>query len=310
MQTDTKTQTFSEHLKELRKRLMVGIFVVILGSIAGYLVHEPLFRLLKSPLGQELYYNTPVGGFNAMIKISVLVGLVAGIPFLVYQICQFLAPAFKNLNPKRPLTIMIWSLLLALIGVAFGYFISLPASLSFLTNYDSQNVQPMIVVGEYLNFVFSYLLGLALLFQLPLIMLFINRVKPQKPGRLMRHQRWVILVSFILAAVITPTPDPLNQLILAAPIVVMYQFSVGLIWAKNRNLKNKKCQSAPNQAVYIVPTIKQSVIGLPILGQDVMTDIPNTPLQQPANTQDLTLPVRPRMTFMDIIPRPKPRLVV
>lgn len=302
MKEETKKQTFSEHLKELRKRLMVGVSVVVLGSILGYVVHEPLFRLLKSPLGQELYYNTPVGGFNAMIKISVLVGLIAGIPFLVYQICQFLAPAFKNLNPKRPLTIMIWSLLLALTGIAFGYFISLPASLTFLTNYDSQNVQPMIIVGEYLNFVFSYLLGLALLFRLPLIMLFINRVKPQKPGRLMRHQRWVILVSFILAAVITPTPDPLNQLILAAPIVLMYQFSVGLIWATNRRSKKTAANIMPNQAVYVVPTISPVVVSPQLRSQKVAPDPMGQHNQRTVVVQDLTAPVRPRMTFMDIIP--------
>ena len=237
-----------------------------------------------------------------MIKISVLVGLIAGTPFLVYQICQFLAPAFKNLNPKRPLTIMIWSLLLALTGIAFGYFISLPASLTFLTNYDSQNVQPMIIVGEYLNFVFSYLLGLALLFQLPLIMLFINRVKPQKPGRLMRHQRWVILVSFILAAVITPTPDPLNQLILAAPIVLMYQFSVGLIWAQNRRNKKKVTNIIPNQAVYIVPTILPTRAGSFTQGQSSALKTSVSLMPQTTEVHSMSSPVRPRMTFMDIIP--------
>ncbi|MEK7471811.1 MAG: twin-arginine translocase subunit TatC [Patescibacteria group bacterium] len=302
MQTDSKTQTFSEHLKELRKRLMIGTAVVVVGSLLGYVVHEPLFRLLKSPLGQELYYNTPVGGFNAMIKISVLVGLVAGIPFLVYQICQFLAPAFKNLNPKRPISIMIWSLLLALIGVAFGYFISLPASLNFLTNYDSQNVQPMIIVGEYLNFVFSYLLGLALLFQLPLIMLFINRVKPQKPGRLMRHQRWVILISFILAAVISPTPDPMNQLILAAPIILMYQLSVGLIWVQNRRSRKKDNQPAPNQAVYVVPTIKPSLVSSPVFNQVAVPATPRPISNETEYVPVLAKPVQPRLTFMDIIP--------
>lgn len=275
---------------------------MILGSIVGYLIHEPLFRLLKHPLGQELYYNTPVGSFNAMIKISVLVGLVAGIPFLVYQICQFLAPAFKNLNPRRPVSIMIWSLLLALTGVAFGYFISLPASLNFLTNYDSHNVTPMIIVGEYLNFVFSYLLGLALLFQLPLIMLFINRVKPQKPGRLMRHQRWVILISFILAAVISPTPDPMNQLILAAPIVLMYQFSVGLIWVQNRRNKKKTPQTFPNQPNYVVPIINNAPIRYaapsPVAVRPALVELKPKVTFERRETPS----VRPRVTFMDIIP--------
>jgi hypothetical protein len=133
-------------------------------------------------------------------------------------------------------------------------------------------------------------------------MLFINRVKPQKPGRLMRHQRWVILVSFILAAVITPTPDPMNQLILAAPIVLMYQFSVGLIWATNRRLKKKRSLSEPNQAVYVVPIINTAPVNYPSPSQAVVLAAPVVlkpqALYEPRNTPT----VRPRMTFMDIIP--------
>ncbi|MDO8335726.1 MAG: twin-arginine translocase subunit TatC [Candidatus Saccharibacteria bacterium] len=245
---DVKFQPFSEHIRELRKRFLYVIMVVVVGCGFGYAIHEPLFRILKRPLEQELYYNTPIGGFNAMLKISVLVGLVVGIPFLFYQICQFLAPAFKRLGAKRPIKILVSSLALATLGVAFGYFVSLPAALRFLTNYDSQNITPLIIVGEYLNFVFSYLLGFAVLFQLPLIMLFINRIKPQNPRNLMKKQRWVVLFSFIIAAVLTPTPDPVNQLIMAAPVILLYQISVGLVWLQNRRTRNKKI-AEPQPAV-------------------------------------------------------------
>lgn len=273
---DVKLQTFSEHIRELRKRFLYVITLVVVGCGVGYAVHEPLFRILKRPLEQELYYNTPIGGFNAMLKISVLVGLILGIPFLFYQICQFLSPAFKRLSAKRHLKILVSSFLLAATGVAFGYFVSLPSALNFLTNYDSQNITPLIIVGEYLNFVFSYLLGFAILFQVPLVMLFINRIKPQNPRKLMKQQRWVILFSFIIAAALTPTPDPVNQFLMAAPVILLYQLSVGLVWMQNRRNKGVV------EPLLESPQIKVSA---PI----------------PAATTN-PLPLRPKLTFMDVIP--------
>jgi sec-independent protein translocase protein TatC len=282
---DEKLQPFSEHIKELRRRLMYVITVVVVGCGVGYAIHEPLFRILKRPLGQELYYNTPVGGFNAMLKIAVLVGLVFGIPFLFYQICQFLAPAFKRLGDRQPIKILVWSIVLAATGVAFGYFVSLPSALKFLTSYDSQNITPLILVNEYLNFVFSYLLGFAVLFQLPLIMLFINRIKPQNPRKLMKHQRWVILLSFIVAAILTPTPDPVNQFIMAAPIILLYQVSVGLVWLQNHHAK---------KTVVSPVIIKKEAFDYP-LDKVTKTSTILTPVARP----------KPQLTFMDIVP-PQP----
>lgn len=277
MLNDPKTQPFSEHISELRKRLLFVITLVIVGCGFGYAVHEPLFRVLKRPLDQELYYNSPIGGFNAMLKISILVGLIISIPFLIYQICRFITPAFEKLSAKRPIKILVWSVLLAATGVAFGYFISLPSALKFLTNYDSQNIQPLIIVGEYLNFVFSYLLGFAVLFQLPLVLLFANHIKPQNPRHLIKQQRWVILFSFIIAAILTPTPDPINQFIMAAPVIFLYQVSVGLVWIKNRRLK---------------------------LDEKPLSMIEEMTSSEYVNDEQLAeqIPTEARLTFMDIMP--------
>ena len=231
----TKAQPFSEHVRELRKRLMYSIAALFLGSAVGYAIHEPLFRLIRRPLHAQLYYTTPTGGFNAIIKISILFGVLVTVPVFVYQVGKFLSPAFTR--RIRAMRIILFSIVLAILGVLFAYYLSLPASLHFLANVDSKDLQSLITVNEYLNFVLGYIASFALLFQLPLIMLFINRIKPQRPGRLMGIQRWVILFSFILAAILTPTPDPINQIIMALPIIVLYQFSVVLIWFVNRREK-------------------------------------------------------------------------
>ena len=233
--TSAKAQPFGEHVRELRQRFIYVVATLFLGSIVGYAVHGSLFRLIRRPLHEKLYYTTPMGGFNATIKISILFGLIVTVPVLVYQLGKFLSPAFKR--RIRATRIILFSIILGALGVLFAYFVSLPASLHFLANIDNKDLQSLITVNEYLNFVFGYVAGFALLFQLPLIMLFINRIKPQRPGGLMRLQRYVVLFSFLLAAVLTPTPDPVNQIIMALPIILLYQFSVGLIWFANRQEK-------------------------------------------------------------------------
>lgn len=227
-----KTQPFSEHVRELRLRAIFSIATLFLASIIGFFIYKPLFSIIRRPLNEQLYYTTPTGGFNAVIKVSIMFGILVSVPVFVYQIGKFLSPVFrKRIRSGR---IIFASAGLAILGILFAYFVSLPAALHFLANIDSENLQSIITVNEYLSFVAAYLSGFVVLFQLPLIMLFINRIKPQQPGSLMRKQRWVILGSFIVAAVLTPTPDPFNQVIMAAPIILLYQFSIILIWFNNR----------------------------------------------------------------------------
>ncbi len=239
-----KAQPFSEHVRELRRRLIYSIAALFLGSIIGYFIHEQLFSIITRPLHAQLYYTTPTGGFNAIIKISILFGVVVAVPVFVYQLGKFLSPSFIRYQ-NNALRMMLFSVALALLGASFAYYVSLPAALHFLANVDSKDLHSIITVNEYLNFVIGYVAGFALLFQLPLVMLFINRIKPQKPWRLMRIQRWVILISFIVAAFLTPTPDPVNQAIMAFPIILLYQFSVILIWLVNRRRKITVAEPLP-----------------------------------------------------------------
>lgn len=227
-------QSFSEHIQELRRRLTYCLLTLVAGSVVGYLLHRPLLHTLTAPLKQQLYYTSPVGGFNALIKISVVFGLVLTVPVGVYQLAKFLTPAFRGHGRSRPLRLVVASLILAAAGVSVGYYISLPAALHFFSQVTGSELKPLIVVNDYLNFVLAYLVAFAVLFQVPLVMLFINRVTPQRPRKLMSYQRWVILGSFILAAVLTPTPDPLNQTLMAAPMIVLYQVGVLAVWLQNR----------------------------------------------------------------------------
>src|SRR5689334_17957336 len=155
--TGTSRQPFSEHVRELRQRLIYSLTALVGASVIGYLLHDQLFQVIRRPLKAKLYYTSPIGGFNSMLKIAIIFGLVVAIPVFMYQLCRFLGPAFKQ--RVRPIRIIMASAFLAATGVSFAYFVSLPAALHFLTNVDTKNLSPFIVVNDYLNFVFSYLAG-------------------------------------------------------------------------------------------------------------------------------------------------------
>lgn len=303
-----KAQPFSEHVRELRQRLIYTFAALFIGSIVGYAMHERIFSLITRPLHQKLYYTTPTGGFNAIIKISILFGVIVAVPVFVYQLGKFLSPAFKH-HSIRAFRIAFLSVILAVLGVLFAYYLSLPAALHFLANIDTNNFQSLITINEYLNFAFAYVAGFALLFQLPLVLLFINRIKPQKPGRLMRYQGWVILVSFIVAAVLTPTPDPINQAIMALPIILLYQLSVGFIWFVNRRNKIDVFDSAPatlvawkdpEASVPVVPTAAPSAYGAAAYSTPI--PFPSSIIQPTAASQAST--AVPAQT-----PEPQPKLI-
>lgn len=294
-----KAQPFSEHFRELRLRLMYTFAALLLGSVIGYVIHERLFSLITHPLHAKLYYSTPTGGFNAIIKVSILFGVIVCAPIFVYQLGKFLSPAFIHYR-IRAFRIVFLSVILAVAGVLFAYYVSLPAALYFLANIDTNNLQALIGINEYLNFAFAYVAGFALLFQLPLILLFINRIKPQKPGKLMRHQRWVILASFILAAIFTPTPDPINQTIMALPIILLYQLSVGLIWFSNR--RNKIFAAEPALAVP-APTAAPSAYSTAAYSSP-------TPFPSPVVQEMAAAPTPAPIASPSQKPKPQPKLIM
>ena len=222
--------TFLDHIHELRSRLFWVVAVVLVVSAVSYGFLNDIIAVLTAPLGdKQLYYLTPAGGLTFAFKLCSFVGFLAGVPVLMYHIYRFLEPLMGN-KRKSALFYVGFSTLFAAGGACFAYFISLPAALHFLTNFNLSNIQAMLTVDSYLSFVVTYLLGAALLFQIPLLLLIINTMTPLKPGKLMKIQKFVIVGAFILAAIISPTPDITNQAFLAIPIIGMYQLGVFLVW--------------------------------------------------------------------------------
>lgn len=239
--------TFLDHVRELRQRLFWVVVVILVVSSGAYPFLDNVIGILTAPLGsQQLYYLTPVGGFSFSIQLCLYVGIMASVPFIMYHLYRYLEPLMGKW--RKPAVYYVGlSSLFAITGLLFAYFISLPSALHFLTGLNLSNIQAMLTVDSYLTFVMTYMLGAALLFQIPLLLLIINNMTPLQPGKLMKLQKFVIVGAFIVAAIISPTPDIINQLMLALPIVLMYQLGVAFVWVQNRR-RSRRAQREQTRA--------------------------------------------------------------
>lgn len=237
---DPVKKTFAQHLGELRRRLFWSVLSLLFGGGLGYMLREPIQAALLQPLDQPLYYTSPTGGFNFIFNICLFFGIIFSVPVITYQILRFLEPVIPGSGKRFIAKLLLASISLTVAGVAFAYYVSLPAALHFLTGFNQGDIHSLITTDSYFSFVSVYLAGFAVLFQLPLIMLIINKITPIGPGSIMRKQGLVVLLSFVVAAIMTPTPDPLNQGIMAVPIILLYQLSGVLVWLANRPRRKGK----------------------------------------------------------------------
>lgn len=274
---------FIEHVRELQVRLTWSVLAIVLGSTGGYLIHEKLLNLIQKPLGETLYYTSPTGGFSFVFKLCVVFGIVVATPMIIFQVLRFAKPLLGRAQRGVILNYLLWSINLAYAGVLFAYFVSLPSALHFLTNFGGQQIESLITADEYFNFALAYIGGFAVLFQLPLILLFINRIKPMRPSKMMKSQRYVILGSFIVAAILTPTPDPFNQTVMALPIILLYQFSIIMVWLLNRKHFRKEAQPVVIHSEKVVEPTRRA-IPVPMVSM-----IEVVPVME---TQPLTIPRR------------------
>ncbi len=236
---------FVEHLKELKKRLFYIALSVIVWGGAAYVVQQSIVKILLKPShGQNFVYTSPIGGIDFLFRVCIYTGLILSIPVLVYQILKFLSPL---LNIKTHRFIALWTLvsgIFAVIGILFGYYVGLPAALHFLLHqFVTSQIKPLITIQSYISFVMVYMVGSALMLQIPLLVVLINRIKPQNPSKLFHYERWVILLAFIISGLMNPTPNVLDQLVVAGPIILMYQFSIGIVALINRPRWPKQIQS-------------------------------------------------------------------
>ena len=234
--TKPEKAPFIEHLRELRTRLLYVVATIMVAGTAAYFVQQQIVTWLLAPShNQQFIYTSPIGGIGFLFQVCTYVGITISIPIIFYQLMMFLAPIMSDTTRRMLTRYAGVSAVLATIGVACGYYIGLPAALHFLSHqFLSKQIHPLFTIQEYMSFVTLYLLGSAILLQLPLVLVMANHIHKIKPSTLLKGERYVIVAAFVVSMVMVPTVNVINQLIIAIPIIVMYQIGIGLIWFEQR----------------------------------------------------------------------------
>lgn len=244
-------KSFADHIGELRIRLAVVALLFLVSSSIAYSFRDILVAVVLAPIGdQKLVYLTPAGGFSFIFQITMYAGAVVTAPALIYHLYRFVQPALPKRATRYSLRVIVAATLLMLAGVCFGYFVAVPAALHFLTDFAGDYVVSNLTADSYLNFIVAYVVGLGILFELPLLLVFWNWINPIPKGGLWNSQRFVIVGAFIAAAVITPTPDILNQSMVAVPIIAIYQLGAIAVFVSNRRLRQQEKKERAAKSVY------------------------------------------------------------
>jgi len=244
--------TFFEHLVELRTRIINSLIAIAIGAFVGVYVAQHVIVWITKPmlkaladahLEQKLVYTNPTGYLNLIITLGIYLGLVLASPVVLYQIWLFVAPALYKREQKAITGFLFSTVALFLSGIAFGYFIMLPYMLRFLVSFQGP-VQPMISINEYFDLILIVLLGLGLVFEMPILIFFLTLFGIVTPKFLWDNFRYAILIISVVAAVVTPTPDAMTMLIFMAPMVGLYFLGMAVSWVVVRNKAKKLAAEA------------------------------------------------------------------
>jgi len=226
---EDKKLTITEHLLELRSRLIKS--VIALGVCIG--ISFPLapyvFAILKSRAPEtDFVFIIPTEMLGIYIKVALYCGIALSLPYFIYHLVMFLSPAL-NKRQKRYVYLGIpLSFLLFAAGVSLAYFVFLPPALNFLLYFGSDIARPMITISSYVGVLVRLLFAVGLVFEIPLVITLLARLGVVSPRKLAKGRKWAVLAAFVLGAIITPTVDPVNQTLVAAPIIVLYELSIWL----------------------------------------------------------------------------------
>jgi len=213
---------FLDHLEELRSTLisMLAVWLglsVVLWFLSGHMLD---FLLSTVPL-ENLYFNAPVEAFMVRLKLSFIAGFLLAFPYMLFKVWTFVAPGLFEHERKVMLPLVIPSTLLFYAGAVFAYWIMVPIVLGFLIKFGTETLEPLISISKYFGFVARLCLAFGIVFQLPLVILFLTSTGVVSPRTLLRQWRWAIVLIFVTGAVLTP-PDPASQLLMSVPLVVLF----------------------------------------------------------------------------------------
>ncbi|HET9743072.1 MAG TPA: twin-arginine translocase subunit TatC [Terriglobales bacterium] len=244
-----------EHLEELRKRIIYSAVSVVGMFFVAYWFHEQMFNLMQRPiffalknhhLDTQLVYTAPTDAFNMYLKMAFIAAIFLASPIILYQVWLFISPGLYKHEKRYVVPFMVATVGLFIAGGFFAFKMAFPAALDFLIGYGQQ-FKPMITISEYTDLFLTLIIGMGIVFELPILVFFLALMGIVNARWLWKNLRYSILVIFTIAAIVTPTTDILNMCIFAAPMVALYMASIGVAWLvhpSRRKARAAKAQGA------------------------------------------------------------------
>ena len=231
---DGSRMSFLEHLEELRKRIIYAVYGILAGCAVAFFFAQKLTHYLQkylTQMGGKLIYTEFTGGFFFYFKVGALMGLIIAMPVVLWQLWMFVAPGLYQREKKIVIPFVLSASALFGAGVAFAHFVAIPSMLKFFAQFENEYFSMMVNAGEAFSFYVLMVLAFGIVFQMPILVFFLARFGVVTAGFMWRHFRYAILIIFVIAAVATPSADPVNQTIFAAPMIVLYLISIVVAWA-------------------------------------------------------------------------------
>lgn len=236
------------HLGDLRKRITVSLAAIFVGFGICFYYSEQIFYLLTLPLNNTLRFSlknpfiyfepvknkvdlvflAPAEAFWMYMKIAFISGIILTSPIILYEAWRFVGPGLLPKEKKYVVPFMVIIASLFMVGSLFCFFLVLPFAMNFLLTYQTENIKPMLSVGRYVDFCLKFILAFGAVFELPVVIVFLTKIGVVTTETLAKNRKYAVVLAFVLAALLTPTPDAFNQTLMAVPIILLYEAG---IWA-------------------------------------------------------------------------------
>ncbi|RMF08627.1 MAG: twin-arginine translocase subunit TatC [Candidatus Neomarinimicrobiota bacterium] len=238
-----KTMSFLDHLEELRWRIIKSLIAIVVGAIVTILFVDPIIDILIQPtreVSREMILQvlTVQGMFMLKWGIAFAGGLVFAIPVLTYQIWKFVSPGLYQDEQRFALPLIVLTFVCFLLGIVFAYEVIIPFSLNFFTSMGYGDIQTNVSINYYFSFIIWLMIGTGFIFEFPIVSFILARIGLLTPKGMRKYRRHAIVFIMILSAIITP-PDPVSMVIMTIPLVLLYEFSIGVVWVAVRQRERR-----------------------------------------------------------------------
>lgn len=246
--------SFLEHLEELRRRIFYSLIGLAIGFFVCFYYHDAIYNIMDRPLVKalaahrqttKLIYFNPIDPFNLYVKLALIAGLFLASPWVLYQVWLFIAPGLYKRERKYIIPFVLLTSALFISGGVFAYSFAFPMVLNFLIGYAHQFAAAP-EINEYFDLFATVVLGTGLIFELPILILFLSIIGIVNSRFLLRNFRYAVLIIFIIAAVITPTSDITTMVVFATPMLILYILSIGLAYLFGKERRQRRQRAAGN----------------------------------------------------------------